>query len=63
MIVFWIHNNTNDIPLDDVTTTDDTTTLVISDLQPSDSGVYQCMFINTNGWRLRRNIRLFIIGS
>ena len=55
--IVWFHNNTI-LPSNQVSTTSDTTSLQIGDLQPSDAGVYQCLFIDTSGWRLRRNIRL-----
>ena len=34
------------------------TTYVITDLQPSDVGVYECIFIDDNVWRLSRTITL-----
>ena len=41
---------------------DKTTKLVIDNLKPSDAGDYQCEFIDVGdgGWKLTRNIRLFI---
>ena len=61
--VSWIHNDTISIPPNEATTTDDTTTLVITDLEPSDAGVYQCVFNDIgNGWELRRNVSLLIAG-
>ena len=58
MTVTWSHNG-NDImtPPNEVSTTGSTTTLVIRNLQPSDAGVYQCVFNDSvNGWMMRRNI-------
>ena len=59
MIVTWLHNGSITIPSNVVTTTGSTTTLPISDLQPSDAGVYQCVFNDTvDEFILRRNIGL-----
>ena len=58
MTVTWSHNG-NDImtPPNEVSTTGNTITLVIRNLQPSVAGVYQCVFNDSiNGWMLRRNI-------
>ena len=54
MAVTWLHNGTI-TPPDEVSTAGSTTTLLIRNLQPSDAGVYQCMF-NYRGWILRRII-------
>ena len=64
MIVTWSHNTSLITNLSQITTAGNTTTLLIGDLQPSDAGVYQCMFNDSigSGWVLRRNIRLIIIG-
>ena len=62
MAIIWIHNNTNPISSNQVLRTGDTTTLLIENLQPSDAGIYQCSFLDSSGWRLRRNIRLLIAG-
>ena len=44
-------------PPNEVLTAGSNTTLVIRNTQPSDSGVYQCVFNDSiNGWMLRRNI-------
>ena len=56
--VTWLHNGTIImIPPNEVLTADSNTTLVIRNPQPSDSGVYQCVFNDSvNGWMLRKNI-------
>ena len=68
MVVLWTPP-TNDIlspPLVNFYTTGNTTTLVIENPQPSDSGVYQCAFnddgFGGSGWVLRRNIVLNVTG-
>ena len=58
VIVTWFHNNSNAVV---GTKNGDTTTLQIENLQPSDAGVYQCVFIDS-GWIIRRNLRLVIAG-
>ena len=65
MIVAWSHNASLITNLSQITTAGSTTTLLIDNLQPSDAGVYQCVFndVTGSGWALRRNIRLFITGS
>ena len=65
MTVTWLHNGTIIMtPPNEVLTAGSTTTLVIRNPQPSDVGVYQCVFTDSaNGWILRRNIRLFIGGT
>ena len=57
MTVTWSHNGTDIMtPPNEVVTAGNTTTLVITNLQPSDAGVYQCVFTHSiNGWMLRRN--------
>ena len=65
--IIWTHNS---IPIlsneATQTTAGNTTTLQIENLQPSDAGVYQCVFddgdVDGSGWILRRNIRLLITG-
>ena len=64
MFIFWDHNgsiattasNRNAIQISHGTT------LLIENPQSSDAGIYQCIFNNvvTDGWVLRKNIRLFI---
>ena len=54
MTVTWLHNGTI-TPPNEVLPAGNTTTLVIRNPQPSDAGVYQCVF-NYRGWLLRRNI-------
>ena len=46
--VTWLHNGTvvMTTPPNEVTQTGSTTTLVIRNPQPSDAGVYQCVFFN-----------------
>ena len=61
MTILWVHNNSNVIF---GTTNGNTTTLIIRNLQPSDAGVYQCVFNDFlgSGWTIRRNVRLVIAG-
>ena len=58
MTVTWSHNGTDIMTHpNEVVTTGNTTTLVLSNPQPSDTGVYQCMFTHSvNGWMLKRKI-------
>ena len=65
MEVSWIRNIDNPIPAGITTKIGNTITLLIGNLQQSDAGVYQCVFIDDfafggSGWTLRRNIRLLI---
>ena len=56
MTVTWSHNGTI-TPPNEVLTAGSTTMLVVRYPQPSDAGVYQCVFNDSvNGWMLRRNI-------
>jgi len=60
--IMWSHDG-NDVmsTSNNILHSADTTILRLSDLQPSDAGVYQCVFNDTiNGWVLRRNIVLNI---
>ena len=50
------------IPSNEVTQTGSTTTLVIRNPQPSDAGVYQCVFNDTTGYVLR-SITLLMVGK
>ena len=61
VIVTWSHNTSL---IADLTTAGSTTTQLIENLQPSDAGVYQCVFNDAvgSGWVLQRNIRLIITG-
>ena len=63
--VTWLHNGSVVIvtPPDTITQTDNSATLQIGNLQPSDAGVYQCVFNDTAGYVLRRNIDLLIVGK
>ena len=57
----WLHNGSVAMTThpSKVITTGSTTTLVIENPQPSDAGVYQCVFNDTSGkWMLTRNIGL-----
>ena len=60
MIILWNHNRSYVRTVD--VRTNNSTTLVIENPEPSNAGDYQCVFSNVvnNGWTLRRNIRLFI---
>ena len=63
--VTWLHNGSTTITTapNELTQTGNTTTLLIGDLQPSDAGVYQCVFSDTvSDWTLTRNISLLITG-
>ena len=64
VIVTWSHNTSLITDSSQITTTASTTTLLIGDLQPSDAGVYQCVFNDSigSGWVLQRKIRLLITG-
>ena len=58
VIVTWLHNGSVAMttPPNEVLTTGNTTILVIRNPQPSDAGVYQCVFNDTvDGWTLSRN--------
>jgi len=58
-MVTWLHNRAIMKSPDDVTQTGNTTTLIIRNPQPSDAGIYQCVFNDSvNGWILKRNIGL-----
>ena len=63
--VTWLHNGTVVIttPPKEVTQTGSTTTLLIRNPQPSDAGVYQCVFNDTAGYVLRSSTTLLIIGT
>ena len=52
------------VRIDGVSTAGKSTTIVIENFEPSDTGNYECEFNNVvnNGWTLRRNIKLFIAG-
>ena len=55
MIIIWLHNGS--VVRTSYAPPGNTTTLVIENPEPSDAGVYQCVFNDSvNGWMLRRNI-------
>ena len=65
MRALWTRNrNVFSSPTANITTAGKATTLVIENFQPSDAGVYQCLFDDSwsSGWVQTRNIRL-VIGS
>ena len=57
--VTWLHNGSVVMT---ASSNGNTTTLQIRDLQPSDAGVYQCVFNDTAGYVLRRSTNLLIVG-
>ena len=63
--VTWLHNGSvvMTTPPNEVIQTGNTTTLVIRNPQPSDAGVYQCVFNDTAGYVLRRSTTLLIFGK
>jgi len=63
--VIWLYNGSivNLTPPNSATQTGNTATLLIENLQPSDAGVYQCVFNDTAGFILRRNINLLILSK
>ena len=65
VIVTWLHNGSAVMTTasNEVTQTGSTTTLVIDNLQPSDAGVYQCVFNDSAGYVLRRRTKLLIVGE
>ena len=61
VMITWLHNDSDVMATspNGVITTDNTTTLVISNPQPSDAGDYQCVFNDTIGmWILRRKLNI-----
>jgi len=55
--VSWLHNNT--ITYNNTVENVNSTTLLITNPQPSDAGVYQCVFGSMYGrWTLNKNILL-----
>ena len=56
--VRWIYNNAIQLSNELVSTAGNTTTLVIGNPQPSDEGVYQCVFSEMNMALLQRLIEL-----
>ena len=63
-VVIWIHNNTILFGANKVLTNGNTTTLLIENFQPSDTGTYRCEFNDFagSGWTLSRNIEVYING-
>ena len=65
MVIVWFYNSSA-IQINRVShiQSGNTTTLLISNFQPSDAGVYQCVFSDqaSSGWTIRRNIILIING-
>ena len=58
VIVTWLHNGSVAMTTQ-VITAGNTTKLVIRNIQPSDAGVYQCVFNDTfDNWILTRNLAL-----
>ena len=58
VIVTWLHNGSVAMATQ-VITAGNTTKLVIRNIQPSDAGVYQCVFNDTfDNWMLTKNIAL-----
>lgn len=61
IIITWLYNGSDivETPRYSVIEAGNTTTLLITEPQPSDAGVYQCVANDTvNGWTLRRVIIL-----
>ena len=56
--VIWIYNNIIQLPNELVSTAGNTTTLVIRNPQPSDAGVYWCVFSEMNMPQALRYIEL-----
>ena len=64
--VTWLHNGSIVMitPPNEVSTAGNATTLIIVNPQPSDAGVYQCVFNDTvDQWILRRNIILEMLST
>ena len=64
--VTWLHNSSDVVTIspNGIITAGNTTTLIIANPQPSDAGVYQCVFNDTIGqWILRRNIILEMLST
>jgi len=65
MTVRWFHdgNLAMTSPPNEVIQSGSNTTLVIRNPQPSDAGIYQCVFnVSSSGQMLRRNISVNITG-
>ena len=64
--VTWLHNDSDVVitPPNEVLTVGNATTLIIVNPQPSDAGIYQCVFNDTvDQWILRRNIILEMLST
>ena len=64
--VTWLHNGSDVVitPPNKVLTVGNATTLIIVNPQPSDAGIYQCVFNGTvDQWILRRNIILEMLST
>ena len=64
--VTWLHNDSIAMitPPNGVLTAGNTTTLAIGNAQPSDAGIYQCVFNDTvDRWILRRDIILEMLST
>ena len=59
VVVIWTHNN-DDLLSNKAVEIGSTTTVLIENFQPSDTGFYRCIFDDTfgSGWTLTRNIIL-----
>ena len=64
MIVTWLHNGNlaTTSPPNEVIQVDRNTTLIVRNPQPSDAGVYQCVFNVSANKQLLRNISVDITG-
>ena len=60
VMVTWLHNGSVVMT---ASSNGNTATLSIQNLQPSDAGVYQCVFNDTAGYVLRRSTNLLIVGK
>jgi len=61
MTVTWLHNGSSVMTMHTMQS-NNIATLQINNLQPSDAGVYQCVFNDAaTGWILRRKINLLIL--
>jgi len=63
--VTWLHNGSpvSITSPNSATQTGNTATLLIGNFQSSDAGVYQCVFNDTAGFILRRDVNLLILSK